>query len=812
MLIQDDSERDIFKLAQSDELFRLMHEFEPQGRVLSMNLNLDFCDNAPPTNVCKTVTAELSSKSSNSGMLMLTNDGRIVSQLALLRSACAPSAINSLRKKRFTVPPEWMRPPHTSDYCQFHQKCTAHTIEGFTKEAIHGVTLSSCFHDAVAAPLNNGSAAAHSVTAAVSHLKPFTSENDNAQSASIVPASPVASTDSTILVLEFSGDCAHASTAEDASENWLKLIKKLSKSMQKKDKYPLPICARGISLHGHVESCGSSTPHPVHISLTSEGGIHQQHMQLCSRSCVTPVGDFSVTVTNALAAADEPPSCISCDFSISFKHVEHRDSCLRIMRHMISSFVKAEQKVTSRLSSIESQSSVPAAGGLSQLLLTLLSPTHSPVLDVLNFPYDGPSPPILQQLVRTIRTLYDHEPDIMLQNVHHNVPSRQANVMRVICGRPLHLLIQSCRGNDIQARAVYWLISAVAAAAPAALHVKNCPVNDDGNVKECTLLQTLIFSKKNVSSSIGRDHEFEMMTLKMLLRVDPSLASDPVSDRLGETVFSRVCCSLGSASCMFHRSAYGVLNCLLQACPSLASQSIPSKLNQLPLHVLCAGDPQPRELRLLLDASPAAANACDDHYRLPIHALVQCTSFSECVDMLIAAAPDCMLHHTSQCHYPLHYVFSEDQSGVACGLRGLKLQRLLASLIRGCHGHVVCDFAPGSCKTVLQQLKKWAGEGVACEHYELVRGMSILDIRGNRNLGGNLIVELLLPLLPHCSSLTVLDISDNRLSRENVETLLPAILQLPKLLRLNLDGCNTSSHASIFKPKPPIHLTPIQRT
>ena len=824
MLVQDDSEQDVFKLAQSDQISRLMQEFECQGRVQSTTLTLNFCDSAPPANVCKTVTAALSVKSSSSGMLMLTNDGRIVSQLALLRSSCAPSAVNSLKKRSSTVP-EWMRPPHTSDYCQFHQNCTAHTIEGFTNGAVHGVTMSSCVNEAAAAPLATGSAAAPSVIAAVSHLKPFTSENDSAQHESIVPASPVDLTDSTIataqmhfaslnlsanatsvpapiLILEFSGDSADAPTAEDASGNWLSLIKKVKKSMHKHDLYPLPICARGLSIHGNVESSDSSSQHPVHISLTSEGGIYQQHMQLWSRSCVTPVGDFSSIVTKALAAANVHSSCTSCDFSISFTQVEHRDSCLRIMRHMISAFEKAEQKVTTQLSLIESESSAPAADGPSQLLLTLLSPTNSPVLDVLDFPYDGPSPPILQQLVCTIRTLYNHEPGVMLQKVHQDVPSRRKSGMRVIFGRPLHLLIQSCWGKDVRSRAVYWLISAVAAAAPAALRVKNCRTDDDGNdthdedsTQECTLLQTLIFSKKNVSSSISRDHDFEIMTLKMLLRIDPSLASDPVSDLFGETVFSRVCSSLSDASCMFHRDAYDILHCLLQACPSLASQSIPSELNQLPLHLLCAGDPQPRELRLLLNVFPAAAKACDDHDRLPIHALVQSTTFPECVDLLISVAPDCMLHHNSQGHYPLHYVSSEDQSSVACGLKGRKLECLLAALIRGCHGHIVCDFAPGSCKIVLQQLKKWAVDGISCEHHELVRGMSILDIGGNDSLEGNTIVELLLPLLPQCSSLTVLDISDNHLSRENVEALLPAILQLPKLHHLNLDGCNTLPHA-----------------
>ena len=765
MLIETDSERDLFiKVDQSDEISRLMQEFDSQGRLRSTNLRLEFCDRAPPASMCKTALATFSISHSSSGMLMLMNDGRIVSPLALLRSACAPSAVNTLRKKQSSGPPEWLRPPHTSDYCQFHQNCTALAIEGFTSGAKHGITMRGGAHTAPEVTVARGSVATTSDIAAatpvVSHLNPSSSVLGN-ELASPVPAFPLVSTDSIvstaqmhiaslnlssdttpvqvpapILVLDFehTGDSADASAAADAAshcENWLNLMKRLKKSMEKNNVYPLPVCARGISLHGHVQSSGSKGPHPVLISLTTEGMLHQQHMQLWSRSCVTPVGDFSINVTNALASANVPPSHSSCDFSITFKKVEHRDSCLRIMQHMIASFDKAELQVTSRLSSIEenlkSQSSELLAGGLSRPLLTLLSPTQSPVLDVLNFPYDGPSPPILQKLVCTIRTLYEDDPDAILQKVERNVPSRREHVMRMICARPLHLLIQSCWGSDVQARAVYWLISAVAAAAPAALHVKNCRDDDnhddDGEMQECTLLQALIFSKKNSSTSIRRDHDFESQALQMLLRADPSLASDPVSDHFGETVFSRICSSLNDASSLFYRDAYHTLHCLLQACPSLVSQNIPSQLNQLPLHLLCAGDPKPHELQLLLDAYPAAATACDDNGHLPIHALVQSTSSPECISIMFAAAPDCMMHHANLGYYPLHLLSNEGLK-----LKGRKAERVLATLIRGCHCQIICDSAPSACSVVLQQLNKWAVMGSACEHYGIVREMSILDI------------------------------------------------------------------------------------
>jgi hypothetical protein len=90
MLIETDNERDLFKVDQSDEISRLMQEFDSQGRLRSTNLSLDFCDRAPPASMCKTAFATFSISHSSSGMLMLMNDGRIVSPLALLRSACAP--------------------------------------------------------------------------------------------------------------------------------------------------------------------------------------------------------------------------------------------------------------------------------------------------------------------------------------------------------------------------------------------------------------------------------------------------------------------------------------------------------------------------------------------------------------------------------------------------------------------------------------------------------------------------------------------------------------------------------------------------
>ena len=52
MLIETDSERDLFiKVDQSDEISRLMQEFDSQGRLRSTNLSFEFCDRAPPASM-----------------------------------------------------------------------------------------------------------------------------------------------------------------------------------------------------------------------------------------------------------------------------------------------------------------------------------------------------------------------------------------------------------------------------------------------------------------------------------------------------------------------------------------------------------------------------------------------------------------------------------------------------------------------------------------------------------------------------------------------------------------------------------------
>jgi hypothetical protein len=821
VLINTDVESDLF--SHSDQVLMRMKEFESQGRVRLIVMPLDFCDSAPPAILCKSAPSIFSISTSSSDMLMLMNDGRVVSPLAMLRPVCAASAVNSLKKAQRSLP-EWMRmQPGTSDYCDFHRHCTAHTIEfsnnngkqhivisrvpgasvvGHTLQAPASLLhMQTCVPSAFdAAETTTGATAATSASSEQSTdatVDVFASLNLSANDVAPVQQS------APIVVLDFASDATKQSSHEDPDENtecscWAQFLKDLSKKMRKKNKTPLPLYARGMSLKGHVQYGGCTGRQPAHVSLSSEGFLYQQHLQLCSGSCVEAEGELCIRLTNTLVAT-AAPTWSRADCSIAFKHVEHRDICLRVMQRIIVSLSNREKKATSLLSSIEmqSQSKTEAEDGLSRALLNILSPTESAVFGALDYPYDGPLPPIMPQLMRTICILLHRYPDVMLEEVHVDDSGLMHSVFgRRIQSRPLHLLIRSCFHHFIHTRAAYWTIYAVANAVSSALHVKDCPNNnnemsdDDGYAdesKENTLLQTLLISKSKVS--LFRDHDFVSQTLDMLLRVDPSLASEQVSDSLGETVFSRICNDLDESSCLFHRSAYSSLNSLLHACPSLASKRIPSMLNQFPLHMICGQDPQPRELRLLIDAYPQAAASSNYNGLLPIHMLAHNTHFPKCVDILIAAAPDCMTHHCRLGHYPLHYIYNVDQSGV---LKGKARDRYLSSLLRGCHGCIVCDFAPSSCSFLLKRLVRWAAQTSVCEYYELICNMNVLDIcfcANDDTFPAADMADLLSNLLPHCISLTILDISGNGFSRECIETLLPALLKLPKLQRLNLDGC-----------------------
>jgi hypothetical protein len=685
--------------------------------------------------------------------------------------------------------PEWMRMNcATSVYCDFHRFCTAHAVDVLSDNGKHGIVISRVSHA--------------DANIRIEHER---DTEELGQRQEEYPAS--------IVVLDILGSNATQSNADDTNssilecKSWARFLKTLRKQMEKKNATPLPVFARGISLKGQVRHSGGTGEQSTQISITSEGFLYNQHMQLCSRTCAEAEGDLHIRLTNTLVST-ATPACSSTGSSIIFEKVEDRDDCLRVMKCIIFSLSNRENNALSLLSSIEIQlQSVTATeNGHSRSLLNILSPTESPILCALDFPYDGPSPPIMPQLIRTIRILLHMQPEVMLQEVHLEIPAEVMSLsgrsMHRMISRPLHLIIRSCFANVIDARAAYWMIFALANAVPAVLHVKDCPNNNNdmrnvGDVvdqsHENTVLQTLLFSKSK--SSLLVDHDFVLQSLQMLLRIDPSLACDPVSDIQGETVLSRICGNLREFSCTFFRSAYKILNCLLQACPHLASQRIPAISNRLPLHLLCCHDPQPRELRLLIDAYPEAAISSDNHGHLPIHFLMQNTHYPECIDLLLEAAPHCMTRHNRLGHYPLHMVCA-DHSSTLGFLRGKKLDHYWASLIRGCHGRIICDFVSKSSKCLLQQLVRWATKGHAFEHFDLIRNIKILDLSCCGcvdTLTTTEIADLLLHLLPHCSSLTNLDISGNCLSRQQIESLLPVILQLPKLEHFNLDGCQTAN-------------------
>lgn len=808
-----------------------MKDFELLGRVRLTEIPLHFCDSAAPAIVCKSAPATFSVMKASNDMLMLMNDGRIISPLATLRPVCAPSAVNSLKRSQPSRP-EWLRPASTSDYCEFHRHCTTHSIQTFDKVGKRGIEMMqipSAAEIAILEPpievpggknTSLGSSlivdASDSKTGGVaaSNLSSEQFENPNVDLnlASLNLRETDVSLDTcpkicpaSIVALEFLGNsanCDNSSAYENAEcLRWLQFLNNLCKKMDKKNMNPLPVFTRGKNLQGSVQCISNTSEHPAYISVTSEGFLYQEHMQLHSRSCVEPEDNCSIRLRNVLLATINP-TWSSAESIVQFKDVEHRDASLKLMRHIIAHLLVREQLPVSLLSSIEAQllSKAASKDGLSQTLLTLLSPSQSPILGALDFPYEGPAPPIMSQLIRTIRMLYEQHPDIMLEaqsfeSLMHPGLFQPGSIK----SRPLHLLIRSCFGAVVQPRAVYWLIFAVAHGAPAALRVKDCPTSesvdcddyDEDSEHENTLLETLIFSKLN--KFIFRDHDFPIQTLKMLLRFDFSLASDlTVRDCQGQTVFSRICSNLGDASGEFHRNAYKIMHSLLQFCPSLARERIPSRHNRLPIHILCDSNPVLCELQLLLDAFPESASMGDNDGFLPIHLLVQNTSSPDCVEMLLTAAPHCMSHHTRQGLYPIHMIDGIGRSSTLHFLKGKKREKLLSAIIRSCHGRIVCDFAPSMCRILLNQFMRWVSQGNACENYNLVCNMNVLDISGCESesiLPASTIVDLLSELLPHCTSLTILDISGNHFLREHIETILPAIMQLPKLRVLNLDGC-----------------------
>ncbi len=279
----------------------------------------------------------------------------------------------------------------------------------------------------------------------------------------------------------------------------------------------------------------------------------------------------------------------------------------------------------------------------------------------------------------------------------------------------------------------------------------------------------------------------------------PSLAQQRIDDDAGTTILHVLCLNIHNV-----HDSYYIMRVLLQTNPEFASLALPSQDNDLPLHWLCNSNPKPSVLRLLLDAYPQAAATPNDDGVLPIHNFVDKCRCPESLQMLLDAAPGCMQHACAVGLFPLHSAISRLTHD------GKIPEEYLVPLLKACNGDIVMDFCHRKSKAArlycLGKLRDWALGGANGVHYGLVNEIRTLDI-GGCQLGDKL-VPLLCDLLPHCISMTVLDISDNRLSRDELQSVLPAVLRMPKLQRFNIDDnvCEAEDAAIILSMISAPHL------
>lgn len=263
----------------------------------------------------------------------------------------------------------------------------------------------------------------------------------------------------------------------------------------------------------------------------------------------------------------------------------------------------------------------------------------------------------------------------------------------------------------------------------------------------------------------------------MMSRVAPSVIQQRLDDDPNKTIFHAVCLNIHNVP-----DAFRTMQLILQCCPEVAASSMPSEDHDMPLHWLCNSNPSPRVLQLVLDAYPQAATTANDEGLLPIHSLVSTCRCPESLKMLLDAAPGCMQHSDVHGTNPLHSAASHRSHD------GKIPEEYFVPLLQACRGQVLLDNCPPKSKEarlhVLGMMRDWV-VSANCKHGSLVKETLTLDV-GGCELGEEL-VPILKDLLPHCVSLTLLDLSANSLCREHVEGLLPVILQMPKLHRLVLD-------------------------
>ena len=266
----------------------------------------------------------------------------------------------------------------------------------------------------------------------------------------------------------------------------------------------------------------------------------------------------------------------------------------------------------------------------------------------------------------------------------------------------------------------------------------------------------------------------------MIAGVAPSLIQQriDIDDDPNKTIFHVVCMNIHNVP-----DSFRIMQLLLQSYPEAASLPMLAEDNELPLHWLCMSNPKPRVLRLLLEAYPQAATTANDNGMIPIHTFVATCRCPESLKMLLDAAPTCMQLSAIHGVYPLHSAASRLTHG------GKIPEEYLVPLLQACKGRILLDNChPKSREArmhVLGMLRKWVTSDSNCQHGSIVKEMCAIDI-GGCGLGDELVL-VLKDILPHCDSLTLLDLSGNALTREHVECLLPIILQMPKLQKLFLD-------------------------
>jgi hypothetical protein len=719
--------------------------FAQDSGVFVSKLDFIFKDLTQPCHVTKTCTGlfaldERNASESSCLQLLLLNDGRIITPLCYM-TPLHPAQGNI---------PKWMIPPASSDIVRMHSR-VAEQIELVQSTAASASELhlsGSLWKDP-----------AHVVLKCVSET-------------------PDALAD---------------------VQGWVSHIKRVQQKIIRKERTPLPLSARGRFLHGHFDEGG--VRQQLQVSLTGEGLLFVEHMKLWAGSVVHAEGSLRVRVSNVFSGDRLGEG----SFVVVFISTVHRDEGMRVFHRMIQAFADeqkwAETVIQIMSSSIDAttsdrsshhQAMVSERGSVADIpryLCNLWQTDPSELLAEIFNCYRGsfshsifdfpPShcPPVLPLLTRAIKQLlvkYPHQFNeglsVSVRPPHGGDILSYSSIFRIVYSQP-DVEGSMCAAEEafrnVQACVWFWTLRAIAEAAPTALLAKD----DEGD----TFIFNLLLKHE---CSYLTDQSFMQSTLKMIVEVEPLLVQQRLDDDPNKTILHVLCLNIHNVP-----DAFRIIQIILQQYPDFVSLPMPTEQNELPLHWLCCSNPSPRVLRLILDAFPSAATTADDDGCWPIHNLVTSCRCPESLQMLLDAAPACMQQSTALGIHPLHSAVSRWSH------KGEIPDDYLVPLLRACRGLIVLDFCHRKSKPArmhfLRKLREWAAGSSACAHSHLVREILTLDIAGCEL--GQKLVPVLSELLPHCSELTVLDISANCLTRENLEHLLPVILQLPKLQRLVLD-------------------------